>query len=325
VSNAGAAVDLVTAVRTALMPLFEQLSESRAARGEASDVIEAVIQQINSHFQDAEDLAVALEREATALGRSRTELAEAITARVTELDESDGAIAKAQTGIEAQREAIETDLQNIVKEADKVGNAVKSLVTGILTKIGIGSGDSSDKDKDKDKDKDNVTPVVPAAPEDSTITTRPAGDDEDGDAFPVEAVGAASDAVTGSMAAGAKFRSDNAKLAALYQQLARMNGELAIAQVVGNQAEAFAHSLRGMADDAGSLQRTWASVASGFGKFNDEIENMAEGETLVTTLLATLNVAVNSGWSRLGPDIQDIKQAFAGDNALIPPGGRLTG
>ena len=44
VSNAGAAVDLVTAMRSALMPLFEQLSEARAARSEASDVIEAVTQ-----------------------------------------------------------------------------------------------------------------------------------------------------------------------------------------------------------------------------------------------------------------------------------------
>jgi uncharacterized phage infection (PIP) family protein YhgE len=237
--------------------------------------------------------------------------------------------AKAQAAIEAQREAIEADLQNVAKEADKIGNAVKSLVTGVLTTISSSKGSDSGSGNGKatgdgKSTEDTGRKSNPKAEAVSTAAADSVGADGDGNVFPVEAIGAASDAVSGSVGAVDKFRKDNARLAALYQQMASLNAELTIVQVVGDQAEALANSLQEMAGAAGNVQRTWASVVSGFRQFNDEVENMGGGETQSTTLLATLNVGISRGWSRLGQSLDDIKQAFlGGGTAILQPGGSI--
>lgn len=306
-SDASAAASLFTAARSVLLPMMDTLDSAPGARSQAEQMAETLASSLDNWLDNAKDAASELEREATQVERAQARLDAAVQATIQTLDGEDGQIAKTNASIVALRQSIEVNLQNVVMGGKDIGDGVKSLVTGVLTTIGLGKSETPPSGGAGKTDPKKPAPKADPKAKESG--------EEDGEAFPVESIDAVSDGVGKVSEAMQKFQADNAALAALYQKMAQLNSLLAVARAIGDQVHGYAASLRDAATTAGVVVRTISAVQSSVAQFANDI---GDPNSMVTTLVAALN-AGNSNWNRLNAAVLPIRQTLAGTGTLIPP------
>ena len=214
-----------------------------------------------------------------------TKLGDALTSAIKELGVEATSLSE---NIDALKDAIKKNIDDIAEGANKAGAATSELVVGVLTTIVNAKPDSKPaKNGNGDGSESGENGKDSGSGENGGGSNEPSTD------FVVSAIKGASEGVAETAQARAALNANNEKLAAAIQKLARINALVAVAQVVAVQNSLFSAALQSIQQSVAAIAATWgappiAPPASGislgladFAKQIAAVSSQQEANTLV--------------------------------------------
>ncbi|MEP7120787.1 MAG: hypothetical protein ABJE95_07760 [Byssovorax sp.] len=183
--------------------------------------------------------------------------------------------------IAALNTAAQQNIDDIVAGSVALGEAVTTLIIGVLTTVKPASADGEEGD----------------------------GSTE----FVANAITVGSGGVGQSSQAMADLQSNNTKLAVAYQQLATDNALLAIAKIVEAQNLLFVGSLSSLSADVKSLEQGWLTAKAAFDAFASEL---ASASPATAPALIREVTSAQLSWAALNTELDLVKKALVSRGGL---------
>lgn len=312
-ADATSAAGLVTALGTTL--------GGDTGRQSAPQLFDALVTEFTRRRTGSADLADALSAAAQRTGARATVLEAALQERIDALRGDDGEIQKTKDAITATRDAINQDLNDLVKAADEIGSGVKNwlldkvkIVTGILSSFGGSDGEDGGADTSAGGD-------APAGGDAKKPGKKfdVSGLDVDVDRSGDDGTGGTSQGSAELGSSAAAFREHNDELAGLYRLLARQKAELAVAAAIRDQAAGFAESVQSASAAATALGDAWQSVLDAALSLQAETD---DADTFADLLAGAVSSSA-ARWSALTEQLGYARAALAGRRGQIPDVGPL--
>lgn len=249
----------------------------------------------------------------TSLSQLQSKFDDALSSAIKDLGESAIAASAEIDGLETE---IKKNIGDIVEGADKVGGAVRELGIGILTQFAQVTGSSKAKPAaggDSEEDSEEEDSAEEKDPAGSGPTAVPSTE------FVVSAITAARDGGTETFQARADLESNNQKLAAAYQTLAKTNSLVATAKVIQVQNRMFAAEMVATQAKILNIANSWgqspvippgSGISLGFDQYGQQISAIAAPAD-TAQLMAVLRNAV-IGWNSFQDQLTTIKQELTG-------------
>ena len=258
-------------------------------------ILKTVVEQIEKIRLNNSDLIEALSVFSKNCTNEFATYKKEVSDLIAKLDGDEGAINKAKEAISETNALLDKNIQEIIDNANIIGDGVKDLVTYALTVIS--SSSSKDKSKDKTEDKEKS--------EDKK---------EEFDPYPVESVGAVSNGVSGVSEAVTAYQKNLKKVAELYQDFAELNALLSALTSIEEQSSQYSTLISNLLTNYKTFD---SSVAAIINNLNEYISELSSNNVSVTEFFTAYDDSVKY-WYNLNDNVREIESAFAGSGLLFP-------
>jgi len=184
------------------------------------------------------------------------------------------------------------NIQGIIDGGNKAGSGVTEIGDTIIATLNVSNEDEKKPDKEKGK-------KAKAKTDSNELPTQ----------YLVSGLNAIAGGIASSSQAANDLKLNNEKLAAAYQELARVNSLLSVAKSIEAQNELFTSAFQSTKTAAAQLHNGWKSVTTSFANAENVISSLNNVEDI-----QSLKSVVNQGalkWKILSDQIDVIKLNYA--------------
>ncbi len=281
--------------------------------------IEKLCQLVYQNIDDVHQKSLRLYQETRSTAdvavKNMSMLKGALKKTIEGLDNDDGQLAAAMTAISETEAAIQKNIQEIIDNANVVGEGLKDLFTSIITTI---SGNSKKDDPEKpaegkgekgDKDDDG----------DESASDPKAGEETpELKSFPVESISTTSSGIKGISDARNAMDKNFQKLGVLYQDLAELNTILSASKVISEQTTSFSVLYDDLAVSIIDYTNTLGIVSGNFKALAAELNNVNADDVEFIHIKTKIRVASKS-WTQVAETTREIESAMSGVTKYFRP------
>ncbi|MEM9619764.1 MAG: hypothetical protein AAF936_17565 [Pseudomonadota bacterium] len=285
--------------------------------GKIAQLCELVSSRVEDVHKNALQLYQETQINANSAGKNTATLKGVLMKTIATLDNEDGQLTAASTAISNTESAIQRNIQEIIDNANVIGDGLKDFFMSIVTTISGNSKKDEPADPPTDKDKDSDDNDKDDG-DDSASNSDNNGKAPEFKSFPVESISTTSSGVKGISEARHALDENFKRLGVLYQDFAELNAILSVAKAISEQTGSFSALYEELTTVLSNYTKTLGIVSGNFKALAANLKKVNADDVAFIHLKTKIRVSSQS-WTRVSETTREIEAAMAGVASYFRP------